>query len=139
MGARTPVSGGGADGYRLPVAAVDSQGPPGEALVPRAGEIAWPVRSGAVPPLADGFLARPESAPALGADLVPGGVVVLVPGWVGVKASRDWLESCGKTQLAVSCAESLWQSGGVDLLVWIAATSRASVLSGYVEAAAAAM
>jgi tetratricopeptide (TPR) repeat protein len=139
MGARTPVSSGGADGYRLPVAAVDSQGRPGEALVPRAGEIAWPVRSGAVPLLADGFIARPESAPALGVDLVPGAVVVLVPGWVGVKASRDWLESCGKTQLAVSCAESLWQSGGVDLLVWIAATSRASVLSGYVEAAAAAM
>ena len=34
-------------------------------------------------------------------------------------------------------AGSLWQSRGVDLLVWVAATSRASVLSGYVEAALA--
>ena len=33
-------------------------------------------------------------------------------------------------------AGSLWQSRGVDLLVWIVATSRASVLSSYVAAAA---
>ena len=105
----------------------------------RDGGGAWPVRSGAVPPLADGFIARPESVPALADDLVPGATVVLVPGWVGTKASRDWLGSCGKTQLAVSFAESLWQSRRVDLLVWLVATSRASVLSGYVEAAVAAM
>jgi tetratricopeptide (TPR) repeat protein len=114
---------------------MDSRGPAGSL----GGEVAWPVRSGAVPPLADGFIARPESAPALGAALVPGTAVVLVPGWVGVKESRDWLGSCGKTQLAVSFAESLWQSRGVDLLVWVAATSRASVLSGYAEAAVTAM
>ena len=101
--------------------------------------MAWPVRSGAVPPLANGFIPRPESAPALGAELLPGAAVVLVPGWVGAKASRDWLWSCGKTQIAVSFAEGLWQSRGVDLLVWIVATSRASVLSCYVEAASAAM
>ena len=101
--------------------------------------MAWPVRSGAVPPLAKGFVPRPESAPALGAELPPGAAVVLVPGWVGAKASRDWLWSCGKTQIAVSFAEGLWQSRAVDLLVWIVATSRASVLSCYVEAAAAAM
>ena len=92
-----------------------------------------------MPPLANGFIPRPESAPALEAELLPGAAVVLVPGWVGAKASRDWLWSCGKTQIAVSFAEGLWQSRGVDLLVWIVATSRASVLSCYVEAAAAAM
>ena len=101
--------------------------------------MAWPIRSGAVPPLANGFIPRPESAPALEAELLPGAAVVLVPGWVGAKASRDWLWSCGKTQIAVSFAEWLWQSRGVDLLVWIVATSRASVLSCYVEAAAVAM
>jgi tetratricopeptide (TPR) repeat protein len=114
---------------------MDSRGPTGSL----GGEVAWPVRSGAVPPLADGFIARQESAPALGAALVPSAAVALVPGWVGAKESRGWLESCGKTQLAVSFAESLWQSGGVDLLVWVVATSRASVLSGYLEAAAATM
>jgi tetratricopeptide (TPR) repeat protein len=54
-------------------------------------------------------------------------------------AARDWLGSCGKTQLALSAAESLWQSGDADLLVWVTATSRASVLSGYAEVAADAM
>src|SRR5262249_29837494 len=46
--------------------------------------------------------------------------------------------TCGKTQLAVSSAEWLWHAGRVDVLAWIVATSRASVLSGYVEAAVAA-
>jgi tetratricopeptide (TPR) repeat protein len=101
--------------------------------------VAWPVRSGAVPPLADGFRGRPETAPALGVALVPGSAAVLVSGRVAAEGSRDWLGSCGKTQLAVSFAESLWHSRDVDLLVWIAATNRASVMAGYAEAAMAAM
>ena len=103
----------------------------------RATGPVWPVRSGAVPPLADGFSARPETAPGLAARLVPGAVVALVGGRAAAKRPRKRLESTGKTQLAVFCAESLWRSREVDLLVWVAATSRASVLSGYVEAAAA--
>ncbi len=95
----------------------------------------WPARSGAVPPLAEGFSARLESAPGLAATLVPGVTAVLVPDLVAAETSRDWLRPCGKTQLAVSFTESLWHSRGVDLLVWVVATSRASVLSGYVEAA----
>ena len=57
------------------------------------------------------------------------------PAAVGGTGSRDWLGSCGKTQLAAFFAESLWRSREVDLLVWVAATSRASVLAGYAEAA----
>ena len=38
----------------------------------------------------------------------------------------------------MALAESLWQSRKLDLLVWIQATSRASVLSGYAAATAAA-
>src|SRR5262249_57147175 len=34
--------------------------------------------------------------------------------------------------------ESLWRSGAIDALIWIPATNRASVLSAYVEASAAA-
>jgi tetratricopeptide (TPR) repeat protein len=71
--------------------------------------------------------------------LSQGVAVALVPARVVNDGSRDWLASCGKTQLAVAFAESFWQSGGVDLLVWIVATNRASVLSGLVEAAVAAM
>jgi len=112
---------------------VRETGPAGSRGVRQAS----PVRSGAVPPLADGFITRSETAPGLGAALVPGAAVVLANDHVAAEGMRDWLRSSGKTQLAVYLAESLWQSRGVDLLVWVVATSRASVLSGYAEAAAA--
>jgi len=95
-----------------------------------------------VPALAEGFIARPETAPGLTAALRAGAAVALVPdrapdpGLASVPAAQDWLRSSGKTQLAVASAESLWQSGEVDLLVWIDATSRASVLAGYAAATA---
>jgi tetratricopeptide (TPR) repeat protein len=112
---------------------------PAEPGAPGGGRGPRPVRAGPVPPLADGFVARPESAPGLGTSLTPGGMVALLPAQPAAEAAPDWLGSCGKTQLAVSCAESLWQSRGVDLLVWIEAGSRSSALSGYLEAAGAAM
>jgi tetratricopeptide (TPR) repeat protein len=93
------------------------------------------VRAGAVPPLTDGFSTRPETAGALESALVPGATVALAPGRATPGRSGAWLEACGKTQLAASSAEWLWHSGKVDLLVWAVATSRASVLSAYVEAA----
>ena len=46
----------------------------------QAGAVTWPVRAGLVPPLADGFVARPETVPGLEAALVPGAAVALVPG-----------------------------------------------------------
>jgi tetratricopeptide (TPR) repeat protein len=110
------------------------------------GQPSWPIRSGAVPALADGFSVRMETAPALAAALPAGTAVALVPDRAAAPAAspgpaapdaQDWLRSSGKTQLAAAFAESLWQSGGVDLLVWIEATSRASVLSGYAAATAA--
>jgi tetratricopeptide (TPR) repeat protein len=92
-----------------------------------------------MPALADGFSARPETAPGLGTTLVPGSAAVLVPGRRAADGPRDWPASCGKTQIAVHLAESLWQSRSVELLAWATASSRASVLAGYVEAAAAAL
>jgi tetratricopeptide (TPR) repeat protein len=118
--------------------AVDSRVPAEQPVGSPGGQVPWPVRSGAVPSLADGFITRPETAPDLGAILVPGTTVALVPGLAAAGGSRT-SQSCGKTQLAVGFAESLWQSRGLELLVWVVATSRASVLSGYVAAAAAAM
>ncbi len=50
----------------------------------------------------------------------------------------NWLGASGKTQIAAMTAESLWRSRAIDALIWISATSRASVLSGYVEASVAA-
>jgi tetratricopeptide (TPR) repeat protein len=115
-----------------------SQVPAGGPAESPDGHAPWPVRSGVVPPLADGFSTRPESAPRLGAALVPGSAVVLVPGRGG-GGSREWLGACGKTQLAAFFAESLWRSHEVDLMVWVSATSRSSVLAGYAEAAEAAL
>lgn len=93
------------------------------------------VRSGTVPALADGFTSRPESAPALAA-LVPGAAVALVP--LPSSEPGQPTRSCGKTQLAAHAAESLCQSGQAELVAWVDSSSRASVLSGYVQAAAAA-
>jgi tetratricopeptide (TPR) repeat protein len=106
---------------------------------PPDAPVGWPVRCGAAPALADGFSARPETAPGLEPALVPGATVVLASGRVRADGRRDWVGSCGKTQLAVAAAEAMWRSGELDLLVWVTATSRASVLAGYLEAAAAAL
>ena len=120
--------------------------PPADRAVAARGRPSWPIRSGSVPALADGFSARVETGPGLAAALPAGAVVALVPDRAAAPAAfpgpapapdaHDWLRSSGKTQLAAAFAESLWQSGGVDLLVWIEATSRASVLSGYAAATA---
>jgi hypothetical protein len=90
-------------------------------------------RSGTVPALADGFIPRPESVPGLAAGLRPGATVALVPDGPAGRAG-----SCGKTQLAAWLAGSLRHSGKADVLAWVDASSRASVLAGYAEAAAAA-
>jgi tetratricopeptide (TPR) repeat protein len=99
----------------------------------------WPVRLGNVPPLADRFAARPESSPDLNLGLQRSPVVVLTPrsSRVGAGSSHDLLRCTGKTQLAAYHAESLWEARAVDLLVWIDASSRASILAEYVAVASA--
>ena len=96
----------------------------------------WPIWSGSVPPLADGFTVRPDTVPGLETTLIPGATVALVPDQV-TSVAWDWRGTSGKTQLARYFAESLWRSPGVDVLTWVVASSRASVLSGFVQAAAA--
>ena len=91
-----------------------------------------------MPPLAECFSARPETGPGPVGELVPGRCVVLtapeVPG-----ALHDWPGGTGKTQLAAFAAESLWRARQIDLLVWVTATSRASVLASYAQAFAETM
>ena len=53
----------------------DSGGPTGS----RGVRVLRPIRSGPVPPLADAFSARAETTAGLGAALVAGAVVALVP------------------------------------------------------------
>lgn len=47
------------------------------------------------------------------------------------------LGGVGKTQVAAGLAHRLWSANELDLLVWISATSRARVVNGYAQAAAA--
>jgi tetratricopeptide (TPR) repeat protein len=68
--------------------------------------------------------------------MLPGAVVALVSGRAG-DGGPPPMGPCGTTQLAVWCAESLWWSREVDLLAWVNAASRDSLLTGYVQAAAA--
>lgn len=104
------------------------------AAAPRSGPAAAPLRSGVIPPLADGFAARGESAAGLMEALRPGTAVAITPSQLAPVMAPDWRGSCGKTQLAVWLAESLWQARELDLLVWITATSRAAIVSGYTAA-----
>ena len=103
-----------------------------------AEQAAQRFRVGEVPPLAEGYTDRPDTARGIMEALVPGATLALVPGSAFAEGPSNWLGACGKTQIAVIIAESLWRSGAIDTLIWISATNRASVLSGYVQASAAA-
>ena len=89
-----------------------------------------------MPPLAEGYTDRPDTARGIVDALVPGVSLALVPGSAFAEGPSNWLGACGKTQIAVIIAESLWRSGGIDALIWISAINRASVLSAYVHASA---
>jgi tetratricopeptide (TPR) repeat protein len=105
--------------------------------VPSAGiptEQSVRFRVGDMPPLAEGFSDRPDTARGILDALIPGSVIALVPGSEFAEGKQNWLGASGKTQIAVMLAETLWRSGAVDMVVWISATSRSAVLSGYVEA-----
>jgi tetratricopeptide (TPR) repeat protein len=103
-----------------------------------AEQAAQRFRVGEVPPLAEGYTDRPDTARGIVETLVPGTTLALVPGSAFAEGPSNWLGACGKTQIAVIIAESLWRSGAIDALIWITATNRASALSGYVQASAAA-
>jgi tetratricopeptide (TPR) repeat protein len=103
-----------------------------------------PVTSGAVPALADCFTPRPQSGPGSLDSLAPGQWLALTtapggtgPGARAARASqvRDWPGGTGKTQLAVHLAQT-WRKENPDgVLVWLAAASRDSALSGFRQAA----
>jgi tetratricopeptide (TPR) repeat protein len=102
----------------------------------RPAEPARRFRIGDIPPLAEGFTDRPDTAGGLADVLVPGSAVALVP--TLAESLPNWPGVCGKTQIAVLIAESLWRSRVVDGLIWISVTSRAALLSGFVQASVAA-
>src|SRR5215472_15770688 len=123
----------------------------------------WPVRSGTVPPLAEYFSPRPETGFDLASTPAAGETAVLTPpaqpetaagpiaatgtgtasplaGAVGTgtASAPAGTGGTGKTQLASALARYLWDSAAVDLLAWVPAVSRDSIITGYARAGAAA-
>ena len=90
--------------------------------------------SGGVPPLADAYFTRAESGPDLASSLRPGETVVLVHG-AETELAPIAQGGTGKTQLAVEFAHAMWNTRAVEILVWVNAASRESVITGFAQAA----
>jgi tetratricopeptide (TPR) repeat protein len=89
--------------------------------------------SGIVPPLADTCYPRPETGPDL-ASLPAGRTVALVHGDETASAPAAQ-GGTGKTQLAVEFTHAMWNTRAVEVLVWVNAASRESVITGFAQAA----
>ncbi|GAA0903521.1 tetratricopeptide repeat protein [Virgisporangium aurantiacum] len=90
--------------------------------------ISWPYRVGVIPPLAECRQDR-DADDAL---------TEAVAGWRTTVVCQilTGLGGVGKTQVAASLAHRLWRQEQIDLLIWATATSRASIVSVYAQAAA---
>jgi len=97
------------------------------------GQVRWPVLSGLMPPLADSYTPRTESGPHPADDLHPGETVVLVTADHAAR-TLGGMGGTGKTQLAAAIAHTLWSRGAVDLVLWVTASGRDAVLTGYAQA-----
>ncbi len=95
----------------------------------------WPVLSGTIPFLAPGFNRRPETGHGLGDALRPGVTAILGPDG-DIRTVPRRAEGTGKTQLAAAFAHRLWAKAGVDLLLWVDASSRDRIVAGYARALA---
>jgi tetratricopeptide (TPR) repeat protein len=98
-----------------------------------AQRAADPVLSGVVPPLADTYFPRLETGFGLTDGLRPGETIVLAR--AEDSGQDQTTEGTGKTQLAVSFAHAAWNAGAVDLLAWVPAGSRESIVASYAMAA----
>jgi tetratricopeptide (TPR) repeat protein len=85
--------------------------------------------TGDVPPIADPYFPRQETGPGLAAGLRPGEVVALIDQEPG--------GGTGKTQLAVEFAHAVWNTAAADVLIWIIAAGRETIITGYAQAAVA--
>lgn len=86
--------------------------------------VTWPVLAGRPPLRADAFQERPSLRDAVRQFLSGAGSTVVIVGDGGT----------GKTQLAAAGFDDARRQFGIDLAVWVPATSRAGVVSGYAQA-----
>jgi nucleoside phosphorylase len=87
----------------------------------------WPHRVGALPLLADCRQQRRVDRDLAAAVAASGAVACQVLTGLG---------GVGKTQTAAALAQGLWDSGGLDLLIWINSARRTGVIARYAQAAA---
>jgi tetratricopeptide (TPR) repeat protein len=90
--------------------------------------------SGTVPPLADAYYPREQSAPDLASSMRPGETVVLIHGEQTAQAPAAQ-GGTGKTQLAVDFTHAMWNTRAVEVLIWVNAASRESIITGFAQAA----
>ncbi|MFD8005631.1 FxSxx-COOH system tetratricopeptide repeat protein [Streptomyces mirabilis] len=86
----------------------------------------WPHQVGVIPSRAQSFQHRAE-AERLRVAVEGGGTAVLGQVLTG-------MGGVGKTQLAADYACTAWDNGGLDVLVWVTASIRSSVVTGYAQA-----
>ncbi|MFI9243951.1 tetratricopeptide repeat protein [Streptomyces sp. NPDC053086] len=106
----------------------------GQPPAPPRSPAPWPHQVGTIPPTAGFFQHRSEAAglhnelprdqATFSAEL-DGAHGQVLTGMGGV----------GKTQLAAHHARTVWQTGQVDVLVWITASTSSAVVTGYTQAA----
>lgn len=89
-----------------------------------------PHRAGVFPPRAAAFRSRRTAELLLAENPGPE-----APDRQARTSVVTGLGGVGKTQVAVDYAERMWDSGAVDLVVWVTATSRAAILSSYARLA----
>lgn len=98
----------------------------------------WPHQVGVIPPRAQSFQHRAE-VDRLRVTVDDGGTTVLrqalasthLPGRV-----LAGMGGVGKTQLAADYARTAWADGNLDVLVWVTASARSPVVTGYAQAGA---
>src|ERR1700746_1344923 len=99
-----------------------------------AGSASGVLLSGTVPPLADTYYPREQSGPDLADGLRPGETVVLIHG-EETELAPAAQGGTGKTQLAVEFTHAMWNTRAVEILIWVNAASRESVITGFAQAA----
>ncbi|SOE33810.1 Tetratricopeptide repeat-containing protein [Streptomyces sp. OK228] len=86
----------------------------------------WPHQVGVIPSRAQSFQHRAE-AERLRAAVEDGGTAVLGQVLTG-------MGGVGKTQLAADYARTTWEGGHLDVLVWVTASARSPVVTGFAQA-----
>jgi tetratricopeptide (TPR) repeat protein len=93
--------------------------------------VEWPILSGQIPPVAASYVARQETGLSLASLTTQ--TTLLVPA-KDTPRSLDALGGTGKTSLAAALATECHDTRTAHLVLWVTATGRDAVLTGYAQA-----